>query len=595
MRGFGPAAEPPERGAVNLEWARQWVRALTRLGVEEVQMAPGSRSTPLVLACHEDETLRIRVHIDERSAAFFALGYGRRRLWPSLVITTSGTAVANLLPAVVEAAASDVPILLLTADRPPRLRGLDANQTIVQPGIFSAFTRRVLDVPLPSDAGLGDGVPRDLAEAAMSAALGPPSGPVHVNMPFEKPLHPAGVGGLQRGHPPGVAGREGTPPSWTRRNPSAPASAALVSDGLRGASRPVFIAGPSSDPDREGSAVLDLARRLGAPVLADPLSGARFHPSGGEGVVSTYSAFLAHPESRARLQPDLIIRTGRTFTSASLETALLSWTEAAHVVVDGGSLRKDHLGLADKYVHDSPATVFPDVDAPRCDDEWLSGWMHYDAAARDGLREALSLPDHEGAIVAAAVQATPVGATVFVSNSMPVRDLDLTGDPDWGHRRVLGNRGASGIDGIISSALGAAAGGTEPVVAVLGDLAFLHDVNGLLRGRDPDLNAVLVVIDNDGGGIFHMLPIRAFEPAFTRYFATPHGLDLAGGARLYEVPFRDAETAADVAREVREALERGGVHIVRIRTDRDRNQAAHEKTRALVGARLQTISTEDTD
>jgi 2-succinyl-5-enolpyruvyl-6-hydroxy-3-cyclohexene-1-carboxylate synthase len=262
------------------------------------------------------------------------------------------------------------------------------------------------------------------------------------------------------------------------------------------------------------------------------------------------------------------------------------------VVVDAGSVRKDHLGLSDWYVQRSPAELFPVVDRRGSSDRqtWVAQWRACDRAARRGLDEGLAIQGNEAALVAAAVRAAPSGATVFVSNSMPVRDLDWVGDPAWGVRRVLGNRGASGIDGIVSTALGVAAAAVEPVVAILGDLAFLHDTNGLLQARSQDLDAVLVVIDNDGGGIFHMLPIESFEPAFTPYFATPHGLDLEKAARLYDVPFSEADSPQDLAVQVRRAVAAGGVRIIRTRTDRKRNKEAHALARELVAARLDSLA-----
>ena len=604
-----------DHGTLNLEWARRWVAALLRGGVREVQLCPGSRSTPLVLACHERSELRIRVHLDERSAGFFALGYGRRSGRPSVVLTTSGTAVANLLPAAVEAAVSDVPLILMTADRPPSLRGTDANQTVVQPGMFAGYARALVDVPLPTEEGLRSGVPDELADRVVSAASGSPPGPVHLNVAFDKPLHPRSVTAIRTGgSAPASESQAGSPSPRVETGAASGLGedADRLSDLLAQAERPVLIAGPSSDPDRDGPATLDLALRLGIPLLADPLSGARFTGEVDEVLVSAYVAICGHEASLRRLHPDLILRTGRTFTSASLEGALVLWADATasgrgdperrpdagpprrHVVVDAGSVRKDHLGRSDWYLQRSPAELFPVVErrGPSDRQAWVTQWKACDRAARRGLDEGLAIQGNEAALVAAAVRAAPNGATVFVSNSMPVRDLDWVGDPAWGVRRVLGNRGASGIDGIVSTALGVAAAAVEPVVAILGDLAFLHDSNGFLQARSQDLDAVFVVIDNDGGGIFHMLPIESFEPAFTPYFATPHGLDLAEAARLYDVPFSEADSPEDLAVQVRRAAEAGGVRIVRSRTDRRRNQEAHVRARELVAARLDSIEVE---
>ena len=446
----------------------------------------------------------------------------------------------------------------------------------------------------------------------MEAAFGPPPGPVHLNLPFDKPLHPPADSGAPRGPGETAGGAEvavrgpaspgAAPPSVTTdevRPGQGPGDASIiqareeVTRRLAEARRPLLVAGPSRSPDLDGPRILDFGRRWAVPVLADPLSGARFDRSGAGGVVGGASFFLRVPQVLERLRPDLIIRTGRSPTSAALEHALETWSAAFQVVVDDGSLEKDHQGLADLYLRAPVAQVLdggPEMPRSR---QWSDLWRHHEEAAWQGIRAGRDLPGNEGAVVAAALRASPEGASFFVSNSMPVRDVDGYGRPGDAAVRVLGNRGASGIDGIVSTILGVSAAGDEPVVGVVGDLAFLHDVNGLGASRFEGLDAVLVVIDNDGGGIFHMLPIRAFEPAFTSYFATPQGVDLRHGARLYGVPFRDAASPEEVGAAVEEGIRAGGVHVVRIRTDREVNRRCHEKTVELVEEQMREITTEE--
>ncbi len=585
-------------GELNLAWARRIVGALAECGLEEVEVAPGSRSAPLVLALSGVAGLRVRVHLDERSAGFFALGYGRRAGRPAAVVTTSGTAVANLLPSVVEADLSDVPMILLTADRPPRLRGADAHQTIDQVGIFGPRLRCEADLPVPSEAGL-DAV-AERARAAAASAVGPPGGPVHLNVAFDKPLQPKSPDSWRRAAALVARPRPRSPSSRTVGGPSHDkAGAALVARRLAESRRPVVVAGPSDDPDAEGPALADFSARLGVPLLADPLSGARFasgtppqaHPIG------AYEHFLRLPEAVESLAPDLVLRTGRTPTSFALETTLERWTAARQVVIDAGSRRKDHQRLAGDYVR-APAgetlsrLACADGDAGLRQDAgqaaWASRWQAVEAVAWEAVETALDDDANEGAYAAAVLEALPAGATLFVSSSMPVRDLDAYGRPSPRGIRVLANRGANGIDGIVSSALGCAAA-AEPVVCLLGDLALYHDLNGLLAARDLDRNVVFVVIDNDGGGIFHMLPIRAFEPAFTPRFATPHGLDFQHAARLYGIPFADATTPAELSSAVRAAVARPGAEILRVRTCRETNRRRHEAVRERVTERVGEI------
>lgn len=608
-------------GALNLEWARRIVSALVESGLAEAGVAPGSRSAPLVLATADFPGLRVRVHLDERSAGFFALGYGRRARRPAAVVTTSGTAVANLLPSVVEASASDVPVILLTADRPRELRGADANQTIDQVGIFGPRLRWEADLPAASEAGLA--AVGEAARTAFAYATGPPAGPVHLNIPFDKPLEPESAASWRRGlgRRNGREGRRGQAlgrkagPRRGRRARDGPATdgggldsgrfgdaveaaAKLVKGELAQARRPALVAGPSSDPDSEGPALRAFSARLGVPLLADPLSGARFAADGAGGeprLIGAYDHFLRVPGVPERLAPDLVLRTGRTPTSAVLEGALAGWTAGRQVVIDAGSRPKDHQRLADACARAPAGDVLDLVGraargtaglAP--DEGWAREWSEAEAAAWDAVEDGLVADAaNEGAYAAAVLGALPAGATLFVSSSMPVRDVDAFGRPAPLGIRVLGNRGASGIDGIVSSALGCAAAGREPVACLLGDLALYHDLNGLLAARDPELSVVFVVIDNDGGGIFHMLPVREFEPAFTPCFATPHGLDFRHAARLHGVAFADADGPGALADLVSGAAARGGTHVVRVRTGADANRRRHEAVRRRVARALE--------
>ncbi len=605
-------------GELNLAWARAILATLAEYGLEEIEIAPGSRSAPLVLASRSLPGLNTRVHLDERSAGFFALGYGRSHLGPAAVVTTSGTAVANLLPAVVEADMSDVPMLLVTADRPAAMRGADANQTIMQPGIFGDRVRFAADLPEPTAAGLKDTGANSLValvRKAASHAVGPPSGPVHLNVPFDLPLQPESPHELDlRG--PGeeqpldlpsvevaVKGGEFIPQGpWRRRTEARRRGRdleATLAHQLALARRPLLVAGPATDPGLDGPAAARFAHQRNVPVLADPLSGARFTTSLGEGspspVLGAYDHFLRVPEVVSRLVPDLIIRIGRSPTSPAAEAALARWRRSKQIVVDDGGHRKDHQGLASHYLHASAGAVLERLASGDDDDEgssssahspWTREWTELEAVAWAAVEEGPPHPGNEGDYAAALIRSLPPGSTLFVSSSMPVRDVDGYGRPGPLDIEVLGNRGASGIDGVVSTALGCAAGGAGPVAVLIGDLAFYHDMNGLLATRDQGLQVVFVVVDNDGGGIFHMLPIRDFEPAFTPYFATPHGLDFEHAARLYGLPFTDAATPGELREAVREGVASPGSRVVRVRTDREVNRRRHEQTRERVAHRV---------
>ena len=606
-------------GELNLAWARAILTALAEYGLEEIEIAPGSRSAPLVLASRSLPGLNTRVHLDERCAAFFALGYGRSHLGPAAVVTTSGTAVANLLPAVVEADMSDVPLILITADRPPAMRGADANQTIMQPGIFGDRVRFAADLPEPTPGGLkttGANSLVALVRKAASHAVGPPGGPVHLNVPFDKPLQPKSPDGLGLKGPGeearldlpsvevAVEGDEVVPKGpWRRRTERRRRGRdqeATLEHQLALARRPLLLAGPATDPGLDGPAVARFASRRNVPALADPLSGARFAACVNEvspsPILGAYDHYLRVPAVASRFVPDLIIRVGRSPTSAAAESALVRWRESKQIVVDDGGHRKDYQGLASHYLHTSAGAVLESLangededgePAPAPHGRWTREWAELDAVAWSAIEEDGPDPANEGDYAAALIRSLPPGSTLFVSSSMPVRDVDGYGRPGPLDIEVLSNRGASGIDGVVSTALGCAGGGAGPVAVLLGDIAFYHDMNGLLATRDSGLQVIFVVVDNDGGGIFHMLPIRDFEPAFTPYFATPHGLDFEHAARLYGLPFADAADPAELAEAVRAAVASPGSRIIRVRTDRETNRRSHERIRARVARRVE--------
>ena len=602
----------------NLLWAGVFLDELVRAGVREVVLAPGYRSAPLVMAAAADDRLRVFTHLDERSAAFFALGVGKRARRPAAVITTSGTAVANLFPAVVEASYSEAPLLLLTADRPHRLRGADANQAIDQARLFGGYVRDFVEAaPAQVEAEALLHL-RAVASRAVASALGHPAGPVHVNLPFGKPLAPTpAVGdvpdGFAAAHPLAVRGRSGEAPLTrvaVRRSAPDPGRVAELAARVRAVQRGLIVAGPSPEPERDGPAALALSAATGYPLLADALSGARFGEPVGALRIGGYDLVLQHAPTRAALRPELVIRLGASPTSASL-LSLLEEAKGEQWVIDDGDRWKDHLNVATDYlradVAASAGALCPELAAehrhaggsgaaknarmghvgahgePK--DAWLELWRGAQQSATRAVDAALEGELFEGAVCAEVVRVSPPGSTVFVSSSMPVRDLDAFAFPGRKQLLVHGNRGASGIDGILSSAAGVAAGGRGPVLAIVGDVAFVHDMNGLLSARDH-AEVIFILVNNDGGGIFHFLPVRNFEPAFTRHFATPHGLDFAHAASLYGLPHERVETREQLVPSLERGIARGGSRIIEIRTDRERNRqsrrAVYDAVRSLL-------------
>ncbi len=577
--------------SANTLWARAFAHELAAAGVRYVCIAPGSRSTPLVMAVAADDRFERYVHLDERSAGFFALGIGRSTGLPAAVITTSGTAAANLHPAVIEASQAEVPLILLTADRPHRLRGTDANQTIDQLRLFGTHVRAFHDVAPPTADEPAVRHLRTLAARAVGSAIGPPPGPVHLNFPFAKPLEPAADaskgpawGRAVTGEP---GGWDGDDPyvRFSRGAPSVPQEAvAHVERLFRSRRNGIIVVGPNGSPEAIGVAAASLAEATGFPLLADPLSGARYGAASHH-VIGGYDLFLRDPEIRKRMRPDLVLRVGATPTSVWLARLLEESADARQIVIDAGGRWKDHLGVASEYVESDPAAFLQAV----CDglnntiaaDAWRESWARIEDVTQSEVEVWLGEGFCEGSAMAAAVAAVPSDANLFVSNSMPVRDLDAFGAPAETPIHVYGNRGASGIDGIVSSALGVQVGSGKKTVAVLGDIALCHDMNGLLAAAKYELDVTFVVIHNDGGGIFQALAIHDHEPAFTSYFVTPHGLDFGDVAKVYGIPHSRVTDAEGLREAMKSALDAGGPALIEIPSDRE---ASHLRRQGVADA-----------
>lgn len=559
--------------------ARVLVDELARGGVRHAAIAPGSRSAPLALALEAHPGLTTHVEIDERSAAFLALGVGKAKGTPAAVVCSSGTAAVNFHPAVVEAHASRTPLVVLTADRPPELRDTGANQTITQPGLYGGSTRWAVDVPVAERRRGQVGLWRSLAARAVAEALGPPAGPVHVNVGLRDPLvpddDPTWVEAL--------AGRpDGAP--WTLRTPglAVPESAvvaevtALVEATPRGA---LVLGDVPFDP----AVAAGFATAAGWPVIAEPLSGART----GDHVASTADLLLADGGFADGHVPDVAILTGRLVVTR----AVRRWLDRVRttVLVDADGAWLDPGRTVGRIVRADPSALLRDVLARlegQRSTHFLAQWQHAERAARaavDELLDARTEPS-EPRTARDLAAALPGGSLLVVGSSMPVRDLSSVMRPRVG-LRVIGNRGASGIDGFVSTTLGSAVAHDGPVAALCGDLSLLHDQNGfLLAGRDR-LDAVFVVVNNDGGGIFSLLEAREVD-GFERLFGTPHGIAMATVAATYGLAYHPLVRACDLADLVATALDRGGIHLVEVRTDRADNAALHAALAAAVAGAL---------
>jgi 2-succinyl-5-enolpyruvyl-6-hydroxy-3-cyclohexene-1-carboxylate synthase len=572
------------------------VDELARGGVTDAVLAPGSRSTALAMALHDEPRIRLHVEIDERAAGFLALGLARATGRPAPVVVTSGSAVANLHPAVVEADTGLVPLLLLTADRPPELRSTGANQAIDQAGLFGTAVRWQADLGVAEDREGSNALWRSSVCRALAASRGDgqaPAGPVHLNLPFREPTVPLSDDGRNRVPGPYTSALDGRADRgpWTR---TTVAPRRLEDEELRGLAgrllateRGLIVAGaatPLAGTAAAAGVVHELARAAGWPVLAEPTSGLRTDPA----TVVAHAPLLAgHPAFLRELTPDLVLRIGRTGLSREVAGLLTAKVPQLLLGADG-TWDDPERAVGERLVADVHATVaalavhlaLPTSSA------WAARWRELDVAAAAAIDAVLDRDDEpsEPRTARDLLAGLPSGATLVVASSMPIRDLDRFARPRP-DVTVVANRGASGIDGFVSTVLGVALGSEGPVVALTGDLSLLHDANGFLVAPDaPGIDATFVVVDNDGGGIFSFLPQAGFPGSFERVFGTPHGRDLADLARFHRLGYQAVTGAAALVPAVHAALAAGGQHLVHVRTDRAANLALHRELTAAVHA-----------
>jgi 2-succinyl-5-enolpyruvyl-6-hydroxy-3-cyclohexene-1-carboxylate synthase len=556
-------------------FARTLVDEWVRNGVEHACLAPGSRSAPVALALAADGRIRLHVHLDERSASFFALGIGKATGQPAVVLCTSGTAAANFHPAVLEADESRVPLVVCTADRPPELRGTGAGQTVDQVKLFGDAVRWFHDGGVPDDhAGVGAEW-RSMAARAVAASLGPPAGPVHLNLPFREPLTPTGAPLVDA--PGRTHGRPWTARAPGTRAPSPPALEALA-DLVRRTPRGLLVAGWGADARPE--TVLAFATATGWPVLAEPISNLRV-----PGTVSTYDPMLRSGDFAQAHRPEVVLRIGGPLSNK----ITMQWLDAeiGQVLADADSAWPDpQHAISSRVLADAEpllASLTSAVGDMATDTAWNAAWHDADASARAAIDDLVDGWDEpfEGRIARDVVAAIPDGSTLVVASSMPVRDVESFAAPRDGVR-LCANRGVNGIDGFVSTALGVAVASDAPVVALLGDLCFLHDGNGLLGASTRGADLTLVVVDNDGGGIFSFLPQADLPDHFETLFGTPHGIDLAAVARVHGIPVTEAKCAPEVPEAMNAAVAAGGVQVVLVRSDRAANVLRHREVWAAV-------------
>lgn len=555
----------------NLIWAGHLIHGLAEGRVTHVVISPGSRSTPLALACLQHSGLKTWVQVDERSAAFFALGLAKACRQPVILVCTSGSAPANWYPAVIEADMGAVPLILLSADRPAELRDCGANQSIDQTHLFGSHVRAFHELPAADVRPEMLNYLRTLTAQVADQCRWPLPGPVHVNVPLREPLVPVGTF-------PKAQVMEPVAVSHPLLSLPAEEAATLASELASG--KGLIVCGDGQLGPDFPEAVVSLARKLACPVLADPLSGLRFGSHERTSVLCRYDAFLRRSSVQESLRPDWVLRFGAMPASRTLQQFLSDQPGIPHLVVDANGRWPDPLHQATRLVRADPPILCSQLAAAielAAPSSWLSAFQAEEQRAAGLAQQDAPL---EAAVVNAIVALLPDGGALFSGNSMAIRDLDAYSGSSTRSLRIIGNRGASGIDGNVSTAAGLAAGSKSPVVALLGDLAFYHDMNGLLAARGLDV--VFVVLNNGGGGIFEYLPQSQLED-FERAWLTPLGLDFSHAARMYGLTYRKVAEIADFSQALTEALA-GGSHLLEVMIDREMSVSRHQAYWAAVAA-----------
>jgi 2-succinyl-5-enolpyruvyl-6-hydroxy-3-cyclohexene-1-carboxylate synthase len=553
----------------NLSFSSALASALADLGIQHVCLSPGSRNTPLIAGFAAEKRIRAWPLLDERSAGFFATGLARATGRPVALVCTSGSAAAEYHPAVVEASQSDVPLIVLTADRPPELRGVGAPQTIDQISLYGSSVRLFIDAPTPT-AATTDREAADLAVAAWRAATTDTPGPAHINLPFREPL----LSNVASPTPEAI----GRPVD----DVAAPLDLSHLTGVVSGRNG-IIVAGRSNDPEFP-QACAELAAATGYPIIADPLSGLRHGSHPLDHVLKAGDA-LATAGALDHLTPDLVIRFGPVPTSKATWSWLESHPEVEQLLIDvagrdATSSATSILAVPPKVAAISLAAIV-DETAPL---EWTSRWQALDsvvAAAITDTSRTAPFPN-EPAVARIVMDNAPAGAYVTVGSSMPIRDVDAFGGITSNPIRVFGNRGTNGIDGIVSAALGTAATG-QPAIALVGDVSMFHDLNALGTAAQLDLPLTIVVINNDGGGIFHFLPQRdpdVLDPAtFEKYLGTPHGTDFVATATALGLEASNVDEATELARLISTGDK---PRLIQVRTNRETNVKLHREIAAAV-------------
>ena len=569
------------------EYIAALVDEFYQLGVRHAVFSPGSRSTTMAMLFKEHEGFETYMNIDERSASFMALGIAKAHKEPTVLVCTSGSAVAHYLPAVLEAQYSGVPLIVLSADRPHTLLHVGAPQTVDQHKIFGTAVNYFEELAVPQESHYYT-YPRQVARKAYMKAMDTKKGPVHINVPLFEPLVPE----LSRNH--FEAGRSSfkvVKPNYSsvfgcdNRNNLTHINNVIdvahnndstkeINDLLERYERILILAGPQIDVD-EADMIRSFGEALQAPIFADPLSNVRGCDTS-KVVISTYDALLAGQALWNELKPDCVIQFGQIVVSKRVQQMLASWTDVEYIEVNPTMDSMNPTGKTTMHVQAS-IDVFTNLYGVKNDSPaYLGKWQHLETAGKQKLGTAIEEPScFEGRTIRELQQHISDNAQVLIANSMTIRDFDYFWFSGESKAVLYGNRGVNGIDGTISTALGLAANG-RPTYLVTGDLSLFHDLNGLAVAKTHNLNLTIILHNNDGGGIFEYLPQKGTKH-FDYLFSTSQGLDYSGAAKLYGCGYTKISSPNELSSVLANVSQETGVHIIEIPTNREYSRELHKK------------------
>jgi 2-succinyl-5-enolpyruvyl-6-hydroxy-3-cyclohexene-1-carboxylate synthase len=551
-----------------------FVSELVQTGVTDVVVSPGSRSTPIAMVLAEHPNIQLHIHVDERAAAFFALGIAKASKRPTVLICTSGTAAANYFPAITEAKISRIPLVILTADRPHELRDVGAPQTIDQIHLYGNHVKWFVEMAPPEQSDEMVRYVRTVCARAVATALQAPAGPVHLNFPLREPLLPLLDNEQlfqQRERTEGYVKIQQA--TLSLKEAEYDQYANLLCSARKG----IIVCGQIEE-EGFSEAVVALSEKLQFPILADPLSQLRSGEHRGNLIIDTYSTFLRNEELKQELKPDFIIRFGSMPVSKTLTIFLKENHTSRQMVVDGGGGFRDPSMLSTEMVY-CQETIFCEEIEKRIDSMLSSKYSQEWKQVNEQTKELLAVVNQtedlsEAKLFNQLAELLPEGATLFVGNSMPIRDLDSFFYYNQKRINVMANRGANGIDGTISTALGAATI-HQPLYLILGDLTFFHDLNGLIAAKLQQLNITILLINNNGGGIFSFLSQASHPKHFEKLFGTPLGLDFSLAVEMYGGKFISITDWEHFTSALLQDRQSSGLRVLEIVTNRENNVKEH--------------------